>query len=102
MTPENTPKQLPLNRRLRKFVLLALGAWLLLIIWGIIFSWRRLPEYAVTSPVELPVRILDNNDYGELINTRARPYIVKIENENRKGAMYPMSLNCRGSYRKWT
>ena len=53
--------------------------WLLLVLWGFTFAWRKVPEYNVVSPIALSVPVMSNAEYGELIDSHARPYLVDIE-----------------------
>lgn len=46
--------------------------------WMGLASWKRLPEYTLTEPIELAVPLMTPAEYGEVIETHPRPYVVEV------------------------
>jgi hypothetical protein len=57
----------------------------ILILWVLsagalwLIAWRRLPVYLPESAIDLPVPLMTGLEYGEVIDTHPRPYVVEIE-----------------------
>jgi hypothetical protein len=56
-----------------------MGIIILIVIWGWLTSWRRLPYYLEYGNITLPTAILSDAEYGELMDSHPRPYVVEIE-----------------------
>jgi hypothetical protein len=76
----NTIKSLRDN--LKKFGVGVLILWLLIVLWGLLFAWRKVPEYMSASDIQFPAPIMTNKEYGLVIDQHKRPYIVEIEGVN--------------------
>jgi cytoskeletal protein RodZ len=75
-------KSKPFCTRLRSILFVIFILWLAIILWGVIFAWRRVPEYLPQSDIQIPAPIMDNEEYGQVIDQHERPYIVEIEAAN--------------------
>ncbi len=79
-------KQKPPERSIWRLILrimaIVFGLWLLLVIWGLLFAWRRLPCYQPAKQHVAVGQPLSNFDYGLLADSHARPYIVELETES--------------------
>ncbi|HSG44621.1 MAG TPA: hypothetical protein VLA72_15840 [Anaerolineales bacterium] len=53
--------------------------WLVVILWGLVFAWRKVPEYMPQSDIYIPAPIMNNEEYGHVINSHAHPYIYSVE-----------------------
>jgi len=56
-----------------------LVVWLAVVAWGWIVAWRPLPEYAEYGEISLPVPIMSDSAYGEIIESHPRPYVIEID-----------------------
>lgn len=63
------------------------SAMLLFGLWAWIFAWRKLPHYPVSTQIELPMPIMTGEEYGQVINSHPRPYIVEIGIERGGGVL---------------
>jgi hypothetical protein len=61
--------------------------WVVLVLWGLLFAWRKVPEYIPEGSVLLPQPIMSSEEYGRFINTHPRPYIFRIETDNGGGVL---------------
>jgi hypothetical protein len=68
--------------RLKTIGIAILVLWLAVVLWGFVFAWRRVPEYLPQSDVQIPAHIMNNEEYGQVIDQHDRPYIVEIEAAN--------------------
>lgn len=80
-------KSKPFRARWKTVLLVILGLWLAVVMWGLIFAWRRAPEYLPQSEIQIPAPIMDNDAYGQVINHHERPYLINIEAEG-DGALF--------------
>jgi len=67
------------RRRILRWLLLSLAACLLalgLLAWG--FVWRSPPYYTEYGTIDLPVPILTTEQYKEVSDKHARPYVVQL------------------------
>lgn len=71
----------------RKTLLVLLILWVVLIVWGALFAWRKVPEYLPEGSAALPQPIMSSEEYGSLINTHPRPFIIRIEIANGGGML---------------
>lgn len=87
--PSSSDTDLPERHPARKYrsatslwlirTLVVLGcAFVLLILWGWIYSWKRLPYYTEGSAIQLTAPVMTGAEYSEVIETHPRPYIVDI------------------------
>lgn len=63
---------------LKRTAVIVFVAFILLVLWGWIFSWKRLPYYYGYGEIALPVAIMTNAEYDRVIETHPRPYVVDI------------------------
>ena len=72
----------PIRKRLKQIGIGILLLWLGVILWGLIFAWRKVPEYLPQNNVQIHTPIMNNEEYGLVIDQHERPYIIRIEAEN--------------------
>jgi hypothetical protein len=72
----------PFRKKLKSFGISLLILWLGIILWGLIFAWRKVPEYVPQSDIQIPAPIMNNKEYGQVIDSHPRPYIINIEAGN--------------------
>ena len=70
------------RKRLKSIGIAIFVLWLGVVIWGLIFAWRKVPEYLPQNDILIPAPIMDNKEYGQVIDSHERPYIVEIEAAN--------------------
>lgn len=78
-------KSKTLKNKISKILTYLFVFWLLIVLWGFIFAWRKVPEYIPVENVDLPVSIMTSDGYAEVINIHPRPYIVLLENNDGGG-----------------
>ncbi|HKJ37769.1 MAG TPA: hypothetical protein VJ972_03265 [Anaerolineales bacterium] len=71
----------PFRQKLKSFGIIILILWLGIILWGLIFAWRKVPEYVTQNNIQIPAPIMNNEEYGQVINSHPRPYILNIKAE---------------------
>lgn len=64
---------------IRRLLLGILLLWVLsaAVLW--LIAWRRVPLYLPESAIDLPVSLMTAAEYGVVIETHPRPYVVEIE-----------------------
>ena len=70
----NNPKRTVLCRLIIGVIVL----WLLVVLWGFVFAWRKVPTYLPERTIDLPQPLLNNAQYEALISTHPRPYVVEV------------------------
>ncbi|MFZ1684876.1 MAG: hypothetical protein WAU88_12220 [Candidatus Zixiibacteriota bacterium] len=65
--------------RIQRIAATLCGAFVLLIIWGCTFAWRRLPYYTDYGEVVLRVPVMSEAGYDSVFETHARPYVYELE-----------------------
>ncbi len=66
------------RRNVLRVAITLLGLVAVVVVWGWATAWRRLPYYDAPA-VALPVPVMSDSAYGEVVETHARPYLVEIE-----------------------
>lgn len=74
-TTQPTPGRL---RWLKRTAIILLSAFVLMILWGWAFAWRRLPYYTDYGKIELAVPVMSEAGYDSVFETHARPYIYEL------------------------
>lgn len=69
-------------------VIVLVAAFVLLVLWGWIFSWKKLPYYTGYGDIKLPEPIMSWGEYEKIIDKHPRPYIVDIRNSNGGVVLY--------------
>jgi hypothetical protein len=69
-----------LKRRKFVFRLGSSAVAVLLVLAGVIWltGWKKPPEYAGFAPIDLPVPIMTDAEYDQVIQTHRRPYVYEI------------------------
>lgn len=62
----------------RRGLLLMLGVWGMVVLWGYWFAWRKVPTYLPSAEVVVPLQPLTSAEYGAVIDVHARPYVVEV------------------------
>lgn len=72
---------------IKKISLFLFIFWATLVLWGVLFAWRKVPEYIPDGTAILPQPIMSSEEYGSLINSHPRPYIFRIKIANGGGVL---------------
>jgi hypothetical protein len=67
---------------LRRVGIGVLALWALVVLWGFLFAWRKVPTYRPADGIELRQPLMSGAEYEAVLVNHPRPYIVDITAAN--------------------